>query len=166
MSSETLQDVIADEYTRNCVTVDEFSLDDEFVRVPSDLAYWGQKYADTLRTFYLSGLDIDQCEAELSVIERERLTEEDSKNKAPTETAVKLAVRANPRWVDAKKAEIEAIVEKTRVRGMVDAIEMKSRVIQSLGAKQRIEMMADPSMRKIRTEESDARRGSSGGGDF
>lgn len=162
--SDKLAEVIDDEYLRQCVTVDEFAIDDEMMRAPSDYTYWNQKYSDACKDFYLAEIDAQVAEATLSAVHRADLMPDDDddakkkKKKAPTETEIKMAMRADPRWKAAQVKVAVSEVEKKRLYGIVSAIDLKMRALQSVAAKMRAEMMADPAMRELRREERAAHR--------
>ena len=58
-------DKTRDEYLAECVVINDFALDEEFIRMPADMAYWNARYADALRNYLLAKLDHERNAARL-----------------------------------------------------------------------------------------------------
>jgi hypothetical protein len=135
-----------DSYLYDCANVEPEALDEEFIRVPADLAYWNERYAQAHKSHLLAKLDSERTEASLMLEMREKLKAMGGK---PTVDEVRANVITDPTYGSARLAEIEAEVERTRLRGLVGALEAKKDMLQSLGAKLRSEM-SDPLLRSVR----------------
>jgi len=133
-----------EEYLRKCVRIDPLDLQAEYVRISADLAYWNDRYADALRSYLMSKVDLRVLEAQLEPITRQALIDTNGKT---TEAQVKAALEGDERIVDANRALVEAEVEKNRLYGTLDAIRSKKEMLVSLGAHVRAEMAGDPLLR-------------------
>lgn len=125
---------------KDAVEIEPLALQEEFIRVPSDLAHWNERYAHTLRSYLLAKAEVKELEARLSLEYRETLEK-------PTERAIETSVDADSRMVEARLRLIEAEVAKVRTDGVLEAIRAKRDALVSLGAHIRAELQGDPSLR-------------------
>lgn len=132
-----------DAFLRECVEIDPAQLNDEFIRIPGDLAYWSNAYAAASRDAAVAKLDYERAWAQLYLT----LKAENAGNKGATVDWLKAACDNDPDVYDAQLLMIEKEAEKVRLRGMVDAVIAKKDMVQSLGAKLREEMRGDPTLR-------------------
>ncbi len=134
----------ADKYLEECVHIDDLCLDEEFIRVPADLAYWSGRYAGAVRAhlFAKHELDVVTAKAHLSIKAGAELH-----GKKMTVSDLDASVKTTQEFLDATVALIEAEAAKVRLRGCLDAVSSKKDMVQSLGAKLRAEMGADPMVR-------------------
>ena len=131
-------------YLRECVRIDPSKVTEEFVRVPSDLAFWSERYNDAAEAYLRAKMLRDKCAAEVelqvrraAMVHGEKLTESIVQARAAVDeecNAVNLAV-------------IEAEANKNRLRSTVDAILAKKDMLVSVGAHLRAEMGRDPVVR-------------------
>lgn len=163
----TLHDRDVDDYFRDCVTTDRLDLRSEQERVAADLAYWSERYADAVRAYEEAKLAVEVTEAELEITERAQMelgaTEEPDPLDEPapakkgkpralpkvTESMVKAAVHSSARYIEARRGQIAAEVEKERIRGRVRAIGVKAEQLVGLGAHERLELSKDPAYRAL-----------------
>ena len=143
--TKKLHDLDVDKYLAECVQIFPEGLQEEFVRLPADLAYWNARFAEALRGFLTGKINLDRTEARCRIEERERLGAAGGK---VTESMVESAVEAAPEMEKAREALMEAEVEKVRLYGVLDAIRAKRDMLISLGAQHRAEMAGDPSIRE------------------
>lgn len=132
-------------YERDCVRVEPLALEEEFVRLPADLAYWNAQYSEAFRRYQLAKLYVEKLSAQLSLLVREDL--QSQTRGRVTIAEVEMSVQVSPEYQAARAAEVEAEAEKVRLYGVVDAIRSKKEMLISLGAHMRAEMGADPSIR-------------------
>ena len=142
-------DIDPDEFLRDCVRIEPLVIEEEFVRLPSDLAYWNGRFADCQRTYQLAKLDAEETEAKLRIIHREMLLAAGGKT---TESQVDSAVTVDGATRDSRVKLIEADVAMKRVGGIVDAIRTKRDMVISLGAHMRAELQGDPVLRHQRAK--------------
>ncbi len=138
---------IDDDYARESTSVgskDPSLLQDEFVRLSADLATWNARYAEASEAYLEADTSFDFLAAELSREWRAEFVEGGTKH---TEAGIKERVESDKRYLAARRARNSAEVEKTRMRGMVDAVQAKKDMIVSLGATIRMEMSSNPSLR-------------------
>jgi hypothetical protein len=140
-----------DSYVTDAVTIEPLALEEEFVRMPADLAYWNNQYANALRTYQLAKRAVEQLNALLTIEHRERLNRVVNR---VTEAMIDSAVQIDERMDEAKEALIHAEVDKVRIAGVCEAVRTKRDMLISIGAHVRAEMARDP---VIRTQHADAR---------
>lgn len=155
-----LHDLDVDEFLKDCVTIEPMALEEEFVRLPADLAYWNERYSMANRTFLRAKIDRERTEARLTIQLREELAKTMPEGKKPTVDAVGAAVKDHADMNAARNAEIDAEIEKARLYGVLDAVRAKKDMLVSIGAHHRAEMAGDP---RIREEARSHREGKDGG---
>lgn len=159
-----LHDIEVGQYLKDCVDIDPIILEDEFVRLPADLAYWNHQYAQAVKEVQRSKFLREQVGARLHSELREEMMEEaraaaqavvdgDGKKpklkaKAPTIADIEAAGLIHPDYVEAKEREIEAEGNKARLYGIVDAVRTKRDMLIQMGADRRVEMQGDPILRE------------------
>lgn len=131
-------------YLRECIEIDRDNVNSEFVRVPSDLAFWNEKYADALGRYLRAERHVKSIKALIEPEVREQLIADNGKT---TEPRVKAAIESDARVRHAYRRFIDADVERTRIFGRIDAIRAKKDSLISLGAQLRSELEGDPSIR-------------------
>lgn len=134
-----------DDYLRECVRIDPLRIQDEFVRIPADLAYWNARYADAQRAFLMAKIDLDVIKAKLGPLTRRAIADKGGK---ATEDLIKNMVESHADVIDAREQLAVTEVEKSRLYGCLDAIRSKKEMLISLGAHMRAEMEGDPSLRQ------------------
>lgn len=143
-----LGDVEVTEYLKECVTIEPMALEEEFVRVASDLAYWGAKWADAQKAAALTKLTRNEVEAALDAEHRAEAAQNGEK---VTEKVIASRVASDDRMKAVEVALIEAEAAASRARAFADAVRAKKDMVVSLGSQVRAEMQADPSIRNQMT---------------
>lgn len=138
-----LNDLEVDEYLARCVEIDPLGLQEEYVRLPADLAYQSSRYAQAYREAARAKSARKRLGALLAIEHRARL----QLDGRATEAMVEAAVETDPRMQTAEDREIDAEVERQRLYGIVDAVRAKKDMLVSIGAHVRAEMGADPTVR-------------------
>jgi hypothetical protein len=141
---EERPDVTVDEFLHNCVMIDPLQIQEEFVRVPAELAYWNEKLAVALRNHLRAKIDLDRTQARLRIEKRVVLAGPGGK---VTESMVDSEVEQDKTYQDALEATVAAEVERSRLRGVVEAIQAKRDMLTMLGSHIRAEMERDPLVR-------------------
>ena len=147
-----LHDITVSKFLADSVAVEPTAIQEEYVRLPADLAYWNELYARAYHRHLTAKVNEKHLNALLRIEHREQL--ENSVARV-TESMVDSAVDTDERLQRAHSERIEAEVEKTRLYGILDAIRAKREMLVSLGAHVRAEMEDDPLVRKAH---SDAKR--------
>lgn len=150
-----------DKYLKDSTLIEPMALEEEFVRLPSDLSFWNQRYADVYRYWLERKMVLAQVVAEVSQEQRERL-EMEAGGKRVLVGEVENALMLSKEYQQAKIKEIEAEAEKVRLWGVLDAIRSKRDMLISLGAHMRAEMQNDPMIRRQAQLEREVREGNSG----
>jgi len=130
---------------RAAVSIDAGRLNDEFVRVSSDLAYWNRSYAGAVKRLRLAEMDREGQEASLRLKYR---AEAEASGQKITEGTLDALVVDSPQYKLALTVEVDSEHDKNRATGVVDAIRTKRDMLVSLGAHIRAEMQRDPSIRE------------------
>lgn len=137
-----------EEYLRECLRLDPLFLEEEFVRVVPDLAFWNEQYALAYRRHLDAELDRKTLYGRLYMEHQAKLEMSRTGTRKPTVGEVESAVTTDPSYVAAKHAENVADGERVRLLGICEALRAKKDMLVSLGAHQRAEMGHDPSIRK------------------
>lgn len=145
----------ADDYLRECVQIEPMALEEEFVRIPADLAYWNNRYSDAYRLWLECKIESERVEADISTGIRRELAN-NPKSRA-TVAEVEHLLKVDPAYVDARRREAAAESEKVRLYGVLDALRSKRDMLISLGAHMRAEMANDPLIRRQRALERDVK---------
>lgn len=140
-------------YAQQCVTIEPLQVQEEYVRVPSDLAHWNGKWTDAIDEDTKAAAERKELKATITLEIRwakENQLEYTSADKrtwpvkALTEAVVDSIIQLDPRYLVTLDRERLADVEKTRIAGVIEAIRAKKEMLISLGAHQRLEMERDP----------------------
>lgn len=148
------------EYLDECTKIEPAVLEEEFVRVPSDLAFWNNKYAGMYRLWLECKAQRETLYAQLYGEKRTELEAFSAKGRA-TEAAIDASIMLDDRYTKARAAEIASESEKVRLGGVMDALRSKRDMLISLGAHERATMGHDPTIRAraIEREVDENRRG-------
>jgi hypothetical protein len=141
-----------DQYLDDCTQIEPMALQEEFVRLPGDMAYWASRYATVYKLYLDAKLVRERVTAELKEQHRNRLTL-NSKGRV-TVDEVESAVLMDANYLEAKSSENALESEKVRLNLIVDALRAKRDMLISIGAHQRAEMQHDP---VVRVQEAAAR---------
>lgn len=145
-STKKIHDLDVDEYLADCVQVYPEALQEEYVRIPADLAYWNARNSAANRNHLVTKMNRERTVARLQIETRAAF---EVAGKKATEALVDATVTMSDEYGVARMAEIEAEVEKAKLSGVVDAIRAKRDMLISLGAHVRAEMQGDPSLREM-----------------
>jgi hypothetical protein len=146
--ADSLGDVEVTQYLKECVTIEPMALEEEFVRVASDLAYWGAKWADAQKAAAMAKLQRNEVEAAIDSEYRQQAAEAGEK---VTEKVIASRVQGDDRMKAVEISLIEAEAQASRARAFADAVRAKKDMVVALGSQVRAEMQADPSIRQQMT---------------
>lgn len=136
---------------KKATDIEPLQIQVDYIRVPGDLAYWGQKYAGALRAAMVAEHERRTTEARVLLGLRGSAKVAGEK---PTVDEVNAHVATHPEVLAALLAEIDAQVAKEQVRAILEAIRGKKEMLVSLGAHLREEMRDDPTVRVERRLDS------------
>jgi len=122
---------------RTSVTIDEVALNEEYIRLPSDFAYFSELYANSKKAFAEAKLNRDITRSRLRMIARETI---EVSGKRATESMVDATVELDPVWLEVKTKEIECEAEAAYLYGVLESLRTKRDMLISLGAHTRAEM--------------------------
>lgn len=140
--THTIHDWEVEDFLHRCISIDEAQLDEEFRTFAGYYAYWTNQYSQAIEAALMAKRDLERTEAKIGLETRE--TRRLEKAKAPTVDEVKSIVLNDPQVRLAHMDFVTAEAEKIRIRGIVDAVSAKKDMLQSLGAKRRLEMQHEP----------------------
>lgn len=139
-----IYDMDIDEVIYQSITIDELQINEEYRRVPGDIAYWNSRAAKAMKAMMAGKFNLERVDARLKIEHRERLNKTRDK---VTESMVDSVVLLDEEYAEARMAAIDAEAEYAHVRGIAQAVVARKDVLQSLGANLRIEMQSDPIIR-------------------
>ena len=148
-----LHDLEVDDYLEQCVSLYPETLNEEFVRLPADIAYWTHRFGEALRAHLRAKMEAERTRSRLRMEHRAKL--EGVKDPATgkpakaTESMVDAAVDMDPAWELARLAEIDAEVERVRLQGVCRALETKGHMVTALGNQILAEKRSDPALRSM-----------------
>jgi len=141
-STQYLEDMA--DFLTDSVKIDPLDLNREFVEFPARLAYWNNNLADATDRYLTAKADYETAKAAARVRLRSSTL---TIGKAPTREDIDAMVVLDDDVRSAQEVFMKADVDRTRVRGIVEALCAKRDMLQSLGAKIRAEMHSDPALR-------------------
>jgi hypothetical protein len=106
-----------DTYAKQSVEIVPEAIREEFVRVPSDMAFWGERYAEAVRAYLVA-----------------------EQNRKATHARLRLTIRSVAAAGGTKMTEAEAEAAKLAAKTRFDAVAAKRDMCMSLGAHIRSEM--------------------------
>lgn len=142
--SREYSDAVMTTMEEEAVKIEPLLLEEEFTRLPSDLAYWNAQFARANERHLRAKHEQDRGYARLMLLKREELIDRGEKL---TEALVKATVESSDEWNDIRVSAIEAEVERERLKGLIVALMVKKDALVSIGAQMRAEMGADPRIR-------------------
>jgi len=137
-------DLEVDDFLYRATAINPEAIQDDFIRLPSDLAYQGELLSVAIKDHLKAKLAKDQLYARLRLAYRESAAQE---GKKLTESDVESLVELNTDYSRARLREIEMEAQRHSMKFRYDAIASKKEMAISLGAQIRAEMAADPSIR-------------------
>jgi hypothetical protein len=135
------------EYLRDCVRIEPLVIEEEYVRLPADLAYWNARFSESVQAFLTAKMNAEEHEARQRILHREILLAAGGK---ATESQVDAAVTCDPSIREVRIKYIAAEARKHHIGGIVDAIRTKRDMLISLGAHMRAELQGDPVLKTDR----------------
>src|SRR5688572_3935542 len=132
-----MPEVDIDQYLAECLRIEPTVIEEEYVRLPGDLAYWNARYSVAYQRWLQAKLERETTEARLSESWRGQLG---TKPGRVTVGEVEAKVVQDPLYTQARQAENDAESEKVRLWGVMDALRTKKEMLVSLGAHMRLEM--------------------------
>jgi hypothetical protein len=134
-----------EDFEESSVSIDPLNLNREYTELPPQLAYWNAQLASATEATMEAKAAMEREKARILLLVKE--TAKLSKDKL-TVAEADARVSLNEDVQDTEDIYIEKEAERLRIKGIVDSIHTKRDMLQSLGAKLRIEMMADPAVRE------------------
>lgn len=140
-----LNEIEVEKFLKDSVDVEPTLLQEEFVRLPADMAYWNERYSKAMKEHLMGKLNVDRLYAMLQIEMRETLLAEGQKT---TEALVSARIEVHPKYQEARLALVSAEAEAARLKGVLEAVRAKREMIVSLGAHLRVELQHDPIIRE------------------
>ena len=132
-----------DEFLEEVIDINPLNIDEHFRKVPAELAYYNQQYADAFEKYLRAKMLCERSHAEAY----KRISQEaESEGRRVTVSSLEAAVLMDMSFQMAKEDLVEAESEKQKLRGKVEVVSAKKEMLISLGAHIRVEMN-DPMIR-------------------
>lgn len=127
--------------------VDATHLDTDFIALPADLAYWGERAAELLGKKLRAHAVRKRLFAEKFLAYKASTVA--GTGKSPSEEICKQMVEVDEEYAEAVDVEIGAIVELARIDAILSAINAKRDALMSLGASARDERRSELNIRDV-----------------
>ena len=132
-----------DEFLEDVIDINPLNIDEHFRKVPAELAYYNQQYADAFEKYLRAKMLCERSHAE----SYKRISQEaENEGRRVTVSSLEAAVLMDMSYQMAKEDLVEAESEKQKLRGKVEVVSAKKEMLISLGAHIRVEM-SDPMIR-------------------
>ena len=138
-------------YLRECVEIDQLALSSEYERMPSDFAFWNERYAQAYQHWDQRVIARKSLYASLYMEARRAPVIPPAK--ALTVEDVKMTVESELVYMKALSDESQAEFEKVRLFGIMESLRTKREMLVSLGATIRQELQNDPVLRERARQE-------------
>ena len=125
--------------------IDPLEINEEFLRLPAQVAYWNAQYAEAYRRWLTSKNIVDRA---FAVLYTEVRDEAESNRSKTTEATIKATVEMDPRYIEACQDQIAAEAEKVRLAGVLESLRTRRDALMSVGASMRAELQGNPSIRR------------------
>lgn len=112
---------------------------EDFIRLPGLIATYGRTLAKATRALLTAKREYEHAAARLYGAKRKALEEDPEVDTRVTEGRIDAAVRADPRWLAARKVYDDASADKSESQARFDALKSKETALQSLSATYRAE---------------------------
>lgn len=126
---------------REVVSIEPMLLQEEFVRMPSDLARYNHLYAQALRVHLLAKREVDRAWARAYLEEREQ-------GEKQSEATLKAKVEISDEYQQARYHAVLAEVKLKEIGGVCEALRTKKDALISIGAHIRAELGGSPRVRE------------------
>ncbi len=140
----TLHDLEVDDFLAECVKIEPLALQEEFIRQPSDLAYWNELCSRAIRKHLAAKLDLEMLESKLYLQQTAAI---ETQGKRATQKIVESEIHAQEEWHTAKLRVIECEADVAKLKGCVEAVRVKKDMLIQMGADRREEMKGSPRIR-------------------
>jgi hypothetical protein len=139
-----LQDIEVEKFLKDSVDVEPTLLQEEFIRLPADVAYWNERYAGKLKAHLATKVEVDHLHARLYIEIRETM---EAEGKKATESAVEAKIETSPVYHQMRLTLVGLEAEVAHLKGVLEAVRTKREMVISLGAQLRQELQHDPVIR-------------------
>ena len=136
-----INDWDVERYLYESVSIERTNINEEFIRVPADLAYWGEQCARSERDEAEAKAELERVEA--SLYKKHRALLELASGKI-TESMVNAEVVNSAQYHGARESLIEASEAVKHCKSVTEAVKSKRDMLISLGAQMRAERSGIP----------------------
>lgn len=134
------------EFIRTSTSIDHLNLNEEFIRVPGDVAYWGEQHAKAIRAHHEAKNAEEEVRAGLW--EQAKMRAEAGSKTKPTQKDISSIIDRQDAMKEAKAQVILTEFRKECVKGWLDAVRAKREMLVTIGANMREEMRHDLKVRE------------------
>lgn len=133
------EDDFAEFYSAVTIHAEDERLTEDFIRLPGLIATYGRTLAKSTRALLTAKREYEHATARLYGAKRKALEEDPEVDGRVTEGRIDAAVRADARWLAARKCYDDASADKAEAQARFDALKSKETALQSLSATYRAE---------------------------
>jgi hypothetical protein len=114
-------------YRRACIRIEPLTIQEEYVRVPADLAFWSEQHSVVFRAWQIAKFEREQEWGRAVARARTELLSErqGAAGRGPTVDQVEALAVNDPTYVQMKQDEIHLEAERQRLLGMIQSIQAK-----------------------------------------
>lgn len=134
-----------EEFLIESVEIDPLRIQEHYVSIAAQYAFWSHKFADAERIRDLTKVEEARVRGTLELKHRQDMLDAGAK---PTESQIAARVNLDPTLFDITTELVEASFHVTRLKGVLQALSIKNQSLMSLGAHVRQEMQGDPLLRQ------------------
>lgn len=134
-----------DDFLADCVRIEPLALNEEYIRLPSDYAFWAEKYRVALERHLLAKAERERSWSKFYL---HHSATYGPNGKPATVDYIKASIDTESEYVGAVTEAIYAEGDMTKMRNVLEAIRSKREMLVSLGATIRQEMSQDPVVRE------------------
>lgn len=132
-------------YLRDCVRIEPLALQEEFIRMPADYAYWNEQYRIKLEAHLLAEAERKRVYAGRLLLAGEKVN--GATGKPVTVDQAKALAEGDDDYQATVRDSIHAEADMIEARGILEAIRTKRDMLMQIGATTRQEMQHDPAVR-------------------
>jgi hypothetical protein len=147
--AESVESITA--FLEECLEISPADLNDEFMKIPGQIAFWNERYATATYKHQTAKLHFERERARLFVALRNR--PEPNTKKPPPMDAISALCDDDDDLFELAEEVARKDAERIKLKGICEAMLRKADMLQSIGAKLREEHRTDHSVRRQRAEE-------------
>jgi len=134
-----------DEFLRQCLEISITDLNAEFIKVPGEIAYWGEQLSSATFAHASAKLAYERERGRMFTLLRNRHVE--GKKPLPVD-AIEAVIAEDDELYELQLEVLQKDAARMHIKSIYDAVSRKADMLQSLGAKIREERRGEPALRQ------------------